>query len=443
MARKESSALHHSYQSDQDETEDEEVKRNCVMGQSGMRDSDFSESDSDIDETDTGSCNYSEKRISYHSFMEDRMDDLVKFVTIGSPIVKSKGLVVYRPTAIMPRFVSQSEKPNEKDEKTKNVSTTSLIFSNTSVNTSGEFFLPSGVDKETGTFANGSSSSCSCSSEDGNNSGDDESDESDTEIKLTSLDFSFYGGEGLPIEAGVEIVNTAGDIEQECCESSLDGQQEVHETTTGGYALVGASGASVDDKWLTAKQKRVLSSNSLFALSQDRNCKTYYPKKNRVSQQSSRDCSIPEIIIGIEALDQIIQPLPRHYLIKDDYPSLLSGDDEDDMMLSEELKEKYLDNDVGCDSTTNFPIPLLTPPDSPRTVDETFDENEILSVEWPSNLVMDSAIMKALANVLPVSANTERDILLKKTDSTQSPDYDELSKRCSASRFRTISIGTP
>jgi len=40
------------YESDEGETEDEEVKRNCIMGQSGMRDSDFSDSESEDDVED-------------------------------------------------------------------------------------------------------------------------------------------------------------------------------------------------------------------------------------------------------------------------------------------------------------------------------------------------------------------------------------------------------
>lgn len=434
MTQKESSTLDQSYQSDQGETEDEEVKRNCVMGHSGMRDSDFSDSDSDVDESDTDSCNNSEKRMSDHVLMEDRMEDLVKFVTVGGPIVKTKGLVLYRPTAIVHSFVSQSEKPGENDQNTKKMS-------NITLKRIDGFIPPSGVDKDTEISASGSNSSFSNNSEDGNNSGDDESLESDMEMKLTSLDFSFYGGEELPMEVDLDTINTAGDITQECCESSLDGQQEVQETKSGGYALVGASGASVDDQWLTARQKRVLSSNSLFALNQDCDRKADLAKKRCLSQQSCKDCAIPEIILGIEALDQIIQPLPRQYLIRDDSPSILSGGDEDDMMLSEELEEKFRDTD--CDGTANLPIPLLTPPDSPRTVDETFDEKGIFSIEWPSNLVMDSAIMNALANVSSVSASTERNEHLKNIDSTQIPGFGDLSKRGSAPRLRTISIGTP
>merc|ERR1719343_1035695 len=117
--------------------------------------------------------------------MEDQMDDLVKFVTVGSPIVKTKGLVLYRPTAIIPSFVSHSEKPGEIDRKTRKVPKITLK------NIDG-FFPPSGVDKDAETSTSGSNSSCSSDSKDGNNSGDDESVESDMELKFTSLDFSFY-----------------------------------------------------------------------------------------------------------------------------------------------------------------------------------------------------------------------------------------------------------
>ena len=231
-----------------------------------------------------------------------------------------------------------------------------------------------------------SPSSWSSSSSDSSDA-DTESVGSDTQMKSTSLDFSFDEGEKVP-----ETV----DIEEGCCESSNDDQQQEQETMTDNYALVGASGASVDDKWQMAKQKRVLSSNTLSALNQEAGRNADSPKRMRCSQLSFKDiCAIPEITLGIEALDQIIQPLPRHYLMRDDY-SLIpsSSDEEEDRMLSEELEEKIRNTSMGGSGDTS-PIPLLTPPQSPRTVDDTVEGSAMTTIEWPSNLVMDSAIMKA------------------------------------------------
>lgn len=268
------------------------------------------------------------------------------------------------------------------------------------------------------------------------NDGDVESVDSDTDMKSTSLDFPFEGGEELSMEVGEVITNTIAEIE----EGSFEDQQEVQESTTEDFALVGASGASVDDKWVTAKQKRVLSSNTLSALNQESDRSTDHPKKMRLSKDVS---DIPEITLGIEALDQIIQPLPRQFLVRDESLLIPScSDEEEDKMLSEELEEKFQNDDVDC-SGANSPIPLLTPPQSPRTVDDSIEGEAITSIEWPSNLVMDSAIIKAFTSISPFSSTGGKDEELTSDDTSSILGIDESTKRMSAPRIRTISVETP
>mmetsp|Transcript_13384 Transcript_13384/g.37699 ORF Transcript_13384/g.37699 Transcript_13384/m.37699 type:complete len:135 (+) Transcript_13384:363-767(+) len=105
------------YQSDIEETEDEEVKRNCIMGQSGLRDSDFSDSDLDEEEeveekekktVDADADDRNQKVEAGEISKEDEMADLVKFVTIGSQIMKPNGVVLYRPTPVLPHSTLQS-----------------------------------------------------------------------------------------------------------------------------------------------------------------------------------------------------------------------------------------------------------------------------------------------------------------------------------------------
>ncbi len=164
--------------------------------------------------------------------------------------------------------------------------------------------------------------------------------------------------------------------------------------------MVGASGASVDDKWQMPKQKRVLSSTTLSTLNQEAGRDESPAKKPRLSEPVSQvECAIPEITLCTEALDEIIQPLPRQYLVRDD-SSLVhsSSDEEEDRVLSEELEEKFRCKRI---SVANFPIPLLTPPQSPRTVDSSMDDDELRSIEWPSNLVMDSTIIENVRKTGP------------------------------------------
>lgn len=293
------------------------------------------------------------------------------------------------------------------------------------------------------TSSSSSSSSSSIGDSDSDsNDGDVESVESDTDMKSTSLDFPFDGGEELSMAVGEVITNTIAEIE----EGSFEGQQEVQESTTEDFALVGASGASVDDKWVMAKQKRVLSSNTLSALNQESDRNTDRPKKMRLSEKSFKDVSdIPEITLGIEALDQIIQPLPRQFLVRDESLLIPScSDEEEDKMLSEELEEKFQNDGVDC-SGANSPIPLLTPPQSPRTVDDCIEHQAITSIEWPSNLVMDSAIIKAftITSISPFSSTEGKDEELKSDDTSSILGIDESTKRISAPRIRTISVETP
>lgn len=119
------------------------------------------------------------------------------------------------------------------------------------------------------------------------------------------------------------------------------------------------------------KAKRVLSSNTLASLNADARGRADSPKRIRTN------------------LDP---PSP----IYDNFVNTsmaTCNEDELDMTLLEELRSTERGGD-------NSPVPLLTPPQSPRTV-----PNEDDRPEWPSNLVVDSAMMTATATrpLSPVS----------------------------------------
>ncbi len=88
-------------ESDQGDTEDEEVKRNCILGISEMRDSDFS--DTDIDDRGVNE----EENVDEDEREENTMEvtaKLVQFVN-NCEIPKPEGLVLYRPTPIAPKVL--------------------------------------------------------------------------------------------------------------------------------------------------------------------------------------------------------------------------------------------------------------------------------------------------------------------------------------------------
>ena len=102
-----------AYESDGGETEDEEVKRNCIMGECG--DSDYFDSDTDVEEEEETEDQIDCK--SNETVEEDRIVQLVKFVSVGSQILKPKGITLCRPTPIVLVTATNGEKPNEIDER--------------------------------------------------------------------------------------------------------------------------------------------------------------------------------------------------------------------------------------------------------------------------------------------------------------------------------------
>ena len=280
-------------------------------------------------------------------------------------------------------------------------------------------------------------SSCSSSSRDSANGNDTESVDFDTPTKSTSLDFSFADEKEIP---ALEVATSTATIteEDEKYESTINQQEEV-QLFNENFALVGASGASVDDKWQMVTQKRVLSSNTLAALNQEAGHHHDSLKRMRCSRSLFKDISaISESTLDIEALDQTIQPLPRQYLVSDD-SSLIeasNSDEKEDKMLNEELFEDKFRND---NINVNSSIPLLTPPQSPRTIDDT--ETSISNdIEWPSNLVMDSAITQPMTNVqhlLPVSAVDSLDEGEEKLETHNIP----VGPSCLTSLLQSIYVG--
>lgn len=197
-------------------------------------------------------------------------------------------------------------------------------------------------------------------------------------------------------------------------------QQEHVDAEEEDFALIGAS---VDDKWTWSKQKRVLSSNTLAALNREAGRNADLPKRIRSLAPAAEPSGMPELSLGMPSFDETML-LPKHDVIRDDSP-LPSSDDEEDKMLSEELEEKPRDS--GGD---NSPIPLLTPPQSPRREDE---------VEWPSNLVIDSALMNTVNELRPLSPASLQNMEEEEEQRLRSHDVEASSL---TPLLRSIYVGT-
>jgi hypothetical protein len=148
-----------------------------------------------------------------------------------------------------------------------------------------------------------------------------------------------------------------------------------------------------------AKSKRVLSSNALATLSTDPERSPLSPKRMKQSLFSKDSTELADFCLGTAALDYL-GPYPARDT-KD-----LSSDDEWDRRLSEEL------DSCGSESSReNSPVPLLTPPQSPLTINLGGGDTTVC--EWPSNLVVDSVLMTAATELRVMSPtilqNLERD----------------------------------
>ena len=161
----------------------------------------------------------------------------------------------------------------------------------------------------------------------------------------------------------------------------------------------------------TSRTKRVLSSTTLSAITASSTVghKGDSPKRMRAADGTAKVSPIlPEFSLGVSALDQSTE----HSLRVDDSKEAESSSDEDeealDQRLSEELGQAETplagyssDPSISC-SRGNSPVPLLTPPQSPLTID--VGDGGTQMCEWPSNLVVDTSLLSVLSSgIRPLS----------------------------------------
>lgn len=148
------------------------------------------------------------------------------------------------------------------------------------------------------------------------------------------------------------------------------------------------------------KTKRVLSFTALNTLGSDFNRIRDSQKKQRSGKEAevfSR--SLISFTLGPPASSEDPGSLTEpsrilEFRVRQESPMISSSDDE--VLLQAELGVQ------AGRSHDNSPVPLLTPPDSPLTVEINGTTTTIC--EWPSNLVVDSAMAAAMNELRPSSA---------------------------------------
>lgn len=163
------------------------------------------------------------------------------------------------------------------------------------------------------------------------------------------------------------------------------------------FTALGQIGVAKDREevpFTVPKTKRVLSFNTLAALNAEVSRVRDSPKRQRnlkeVDISDSHQPLISGFSIGLSALSSEPDELPHglpSFRVRDS-PIISSSDDEAlDRQLEEEL------GGGGDRSQDNSPVPLLTPPDSPLTIE--IDGDRATICEWPSNLAVDYAMATA------------------------------------------------
>lgn len=256
-------------------------------------------------------------------------------------------------------------------------------------------------------------------------------DSSDREENLDSTEKPISEGEGDESSFGEDSDNESQNLTEE---PPILPQQSILQELKVVQSKFESIGAQTNSNKFEPKAKRVLSSNTLAALNAEaggRNLDS--PKRMRTSPESflkSID-TLPELSLGMSALDAI-RPLSIRYSMRDDPQAISSDDDEElDKALSEELRRP---SKTGGE---NSPVPLLTPPQSPLTIPTGSSD----LVEWPSNLVVDSAMMSAASITRALSAPSlqkfEEDEEVRLKDAYSHPEPSSLTPL-----LRSIYVGT-
>lgn len=190
--------------------------------------------------------------------------------------------------------------------------------------------------------------------------------------------------------------------------------------------------ADRDDILITIpKAKRVLSFNTLVALNSEieriRN-DSLSPK--RAKHQSG--CDVGEshnglfsgFSLGPSALDEPF-PSPMKFRPRES-PVISSSDDEElDRQLQDELGDGHRR------SRDNSPVPLLTPPESPLTIE--IDGDRATFCEWPSNLAVDTAFAAAI--------NDKRSLSPASLDGSSDDEKTDVAASTLTPLLRGISVG--
>ena len=435
----------------EDETEDEEVKMNCIGGLRGVQDSDMNTTDDDMsnDGDDDDEERAEEKdpdeyvtMLVFCSLLKISLMDCISHFHIEFCFLHStQGVVQFvsnrakgtfpllRPKATTPPTPTSRLSPQEEGDEERSTTSSSDGDDESSCSSVGARGIPFAIgtpmddasmedddDDENGENDDddnaSTSSSSSSESEDEN-----EAEQSESPVKSESVN-----------EVGEEVVNTNKEDEQVDelsinTDAALEGSNdELSELLTSlgedpidpvpdeldtSERFIGVM-EDGDDFVEIPKTKRVLSFNTLAALNIEARGKGHSPKRlckdHNVTEPSEAPSLLGSFTLGPPAMSE--SPVKFHLLRRESSPVISSSDEEGDEY-DRQLEEELAENTAEPEEREETPVPLLTPPGSPLTVE--VDGNMTTVCEWPSNLTVDSA-MAAASELRPLSPSSLEDL---------------------------------
>lgn len=379
---------------DNEDTEDEEVKMNCIGGLRAYEESDMS-SDEESDKEDDEDEEMTEKR------SESR-----PVVFVATHVEESgSDCKIERPRPVMVQ--ANDDKIDRDDESSVNESETSSVGGRgMGLNLLEAAASRDTSDGESSSDEEGSSEEDDASVEvrenateeeesDSDSEGEDSQDEvqvptaaanddeSDAESDALSVPQDHFGDFNAP--SGVSELESALDMSQ----ATLDVSQEQPASQSEPPAE-----NETDPAVLHPLSKRVLSSSALTgpaiassdAVMESPKRMRYVPEDDYMKKHYLPS-SLPPLSLGPSAGEFTLA------MRASDAEAVLSSSDEEvdeqDRQLSEELQDSG-----GDDDRTNTPVPLLTPPASPVQVES--EEGFTTICEWPSNLAIDNALTSVI-----------------------------------------------
>ena len=371
-----------------DSSEDEEVEMNTMMGVRGMDDSDmFTDCEgnqvmaNDTGDADEGDDDDEDSGTAIEDEPERGDVGLVAFV---SDRVSDSSVPLIHPKAASPARATLSPLEEEADESDE---------------TSESSVGARGVALSLGT---NSSMSQSSAEEDVDHDEEETDDESsaggDVDPGYSGENEDFDDDEEEPGEDVDDelsgLLETLGDRLQD------SDHEEAYETSE---RQIGVT-LDRDDLLTIPKTKRVLSFNTLTALNSEICRIRDSPKRSKLDGDAGTT-PLLAFSLGPAALSEAVTTSltkSLEFRLRRESPLVSSSDDE---ALDRQLEAELDPQD--SESRDNSPVPLLTPPESPIMFEINGDRATIC--EWPSNLVVDSALASTMNEPQPLSPTALKD----------------------------------